>query len=92
MCSLCAPLRPRVRTLAPAYAGGNGHLQNARPARPSAHARVCVLALVRPTRLVRVWPRVYTPLVLLREQERRNDVPWEGQTSWSHITYESIAW
>ena len=37
-------------------------------------------ANARPAHLVRVWPRVYTPLAVLREQERRNDVPWEERT------------
>jgi hypothetical protein len=43
---------------------------NARPARLSAHARARVPTRLHLACLMRVWPRVYTPLALLREQER----------------------
>ena len=62
----CVVPAPCERALAPACAGGSGHL--------STLARAHVPARLRPARLVRLCPRVCcTPLALVPEQERRTE-------------------
>jgi hypothetical protein len=70
------------------------HLANARPTRLSAYARARVLVRLRPTRLVRVCGRTSTPRSPSCDS-RNEGTTCRGKnrwTSWSHVTYESVAW
>jgi hypothetical protein len=67
---------------------------NARSTHQSAHARAHVLTRLLPARLVRVCGRASTPRSPSYKSRNKGTTcrGKNGRTSWSHVTYESIAW